>query len=936
MTKRYFKLLYIGILLFYVSVGYGQSNNYIKGIAIDSAGTIKLLNTSISVLDAKDSTLIKFTRAGNTGDFLIDKLPAGKLILLVTYPGYADYVEHFNLNSTNTSKNFGSIDMQLKARLLTEVVVKGTTSGIKIKGDTTEFNAGSFVIQPNAKVEDLIKQFPGIQVDKDGKITAQGQTVTKVLVDGEEFFGDDPTLVTKNLRADMVDKVQLYDKQSDQATFTGIDDGVKNKTLNIKLKEDKKKGYFGKIDVGGAPNGYNSEQVTFNAFNAKQKLSLYGINSNTGKTGLNWEDQNKYGLSNTEVNADGNMIFYGNRDDISYNGQGLPETQTGAVHYDTKWNNGKESINLNYKIGAIDINGVKNNLSQNNLPSGVLNTNSDQDFRNYLARQKLDATYKVKLDSTADLKITIEGTIKKTASNNDFLSSTSNDEQTLRNTSSRLLQDDGDQQNFYANIFWSKKLKKARRTISVSATGSYNKDNSEGFLNAVNQFYNPINNPDGSLKLDSTLTVDQQKFNNTLGTVINTNVAYTEPLTKSLALVFNYALGLNNGASDRRSFNQTAPGIYNDFDEEFSNNFELKQLSHQTGAIFNYKKDKTILNFGSKFSYVNFNQVDLYTSTKYKRDFFNANPQINYQYKFSQQKSLRIDYNGSNTQPSITQIQPIRVNTDPLNIYLGNPNLNPSFNNRFSANYNNYKVLSGQYFYGSGSFQFTTNAIVDSRLTDSVGKSTFQSVNIDKIPSNFNFYGGLSKKFNALNDINIGFDFSGNGNSYYNYINNELNNTKSNAYSLNLTINKYEAKKYEMYVRLGPSYNTSQSSLQKQLNNNGWNFNGQGSFAYYLPYKFEVSLDGNYIYQQKTVSFDEDFQRFLLNSTVRKKFLKTDNLVLSLSGNDLLNQNRGFNRSAFGNTITQNTFTTIRRYFLLSLTWDFNKMGGSIKTPQTP
>ncbi|MDB5001436.1 MAG: TonB-dependent receptor, partial [Mucilaginibacter sp.] len=241
-----------------------KAPNLVKGIIIDSASNAKLSNASISVLRAKDSTLIKFTRATTNGSFTVNNMGTGKFILLVTYPAYADYVENFTLDSVKAQRSFGNIDLQLKARLLNTVLVTGRVAAIKIKGDTTEYNAKAFTIQPNSKVEDLLKQLPGIQVDKDGKITAQGQTVSKVLVDGEEFFGDDPTLVTKNIRGDMVDKVQLYDKKSDQAAFTGIDDGQKTKTINIKLKEDKKNGYFGKIDAGVGTDGYYQGQGLFN------------------------------------------------------------------------------------------------------------------------------------------------------------------------------------------------------------------------------------------------------------------------------------------------------------------------------------------------------------------------------------------------------------------------------------------------------------------------------------------------------------------------------------------------------------------------------------------------------------------------------------------------------------------------------------------------
>jgi hypothetical protein len=289
------------LLCFFASASFSQTGYSIKGSVADTISNVKLVNTSIAVLNAKDSTLRKFTRAGADGSFNINGLGKGKFILLVTYPKYADYVEEFSLDSVKTTHNFGRISVILKSRLLEGVIVKGTRSAIKIKGDTTEFNASAFTVQANAKVEDLLKQLPGIQIDKDGKITAQGQTVNKVLVDGEEFFGDDPTLVTKNLRADMVDKVQLYDKASDQAAFTGIDDGQKSKTINIKLKEDKKNGYFGKADIGAGTKDFYQAQVAVNKFAGKEKMSFYGTLANTGKTGLGWEDANKFGTSEASL-----------------------------------------------------------------------------------------------------------------------------------------------------------------------------------------------------------------------------------------------------------------------------------------------------------------------------------------------------------------------------------------------------------------------------------------------------------------------------------------------------------------------------------------------------------------------------------------------------------------------------------------------------------
>jgi hypothetical protein len=352
-------------------------------------------------------------------------------------------------------------------------------------------------------------------------------------------------------------------------------------------------------------------------------------------------------------------------------------------------------------------------------------------------------------------------------------------------------------------------------------------------------------------------------------------------------------------------------------------------MTNQIGSMFNYKKNKSILNFGTKVTRVNFEQLDRVTNTAFDRNFINWNPQASYQYKFSNQRSLYLSYYGNSSQPSIDQIQPVRNNTDPLNITLGNPNLRPSFSNRLNINYNNYKILTNQSFYVSGGYGFTNNAIVRNVITDSVGKSTYQSINLNgKKPSDFRLYIDFNRKIKPLN-ANGGINLSTSGNTYFNYVNNQLNETHSNNYSGNVSLSKYKEKKYSIYVWGGPSYSTSQSSLQKQLNDNGWGMTANGSVSVYLPGKFEISTDGNYQYKQATQSFSDPFEMFIWNASLAKKFLKSESLRLAVTGNDLLNQNKGFRRTANGNMIIQNTYTSIQRYFMFSLSWDFNKMGGS-------
>jgi hypothetical protein len=907
---------------------FGQTSYAVKGSVIDSAAKVKLAGTTITVINAKDSILRAFTWTESDGHFNIGQLSKGKFLIILSYPGYADYTDNFVLDSLKSTYDFGPVNMILKSRLLQDVIIKGEVTAIKIKGDTTEYNARAYKIQPNDKVEDLLKQLPGIEVDKDGKITAQGQTVNKVLVDGEEFFGDDPTLVTKNIRADMVDKVQVYDKKSDQATFTGIDDGVKDKTINIKLKADKKDGYFGKADVAEGTDGYYEDQLLYNKFKAKMKFSVYGTLGNDGKTGLGWEDSQKAGTQNLQFSDDGNSAYFtGGADDLDsfdghYNGQGIPLARTAGLHYDSKWNSDKESINTNYKVGSIQVDGTSDNLTQQNFADSIIRSDASQTFHKFMFRQKIDVTYETKLDTTQTLKIIADGTDKHSDLLENNLSTSFLNRDTL-NKNNRQVTNHVDQYVFDASAFYTKKFKKTGRTLSLLLGEAYNQSNSKGYLKANTNYYTKS-------VLDSTQVTNELKTLDTKSSVLTTNLTYTEPLTKKLSLIANYGVGIDNGTSNRRTYDSTAVGQYNSLNDTLSNDYRVNQVSNQVGAILNYKLDKQTINFGTKVSDVAFTQTDLIAGNVYKRTFIDWLPQASYQYRFSQQQSVRLSYNGNTTQPTIEQLQPVANNTDNLNITIGNPNLKPSFTNNVNLNYNSYQVISGRSIGIYSGFQFVDNPIVSNTTTDiNTGATVYQSVNLPgKVP--VNFYGGAYAGQKIGGDFRLNEQLNVNGNTSYNYTNNDLNTTNSYTYTSTFGISKYVVKKYDFNIGFGPGYNISESSLQAQVNNNGITYNGYGYFNIYLPLKFQVSSNANYQFTGKTASFNSNFSQLILNASLIKTFFKDDALKLSFSGNDLLNQNVGFSRTATGNTITQNSYTTIKRYFMISVSWDFNHMGGGL------
>lgn len=910
------------------SATYAQNTYSIRGSAVDTAEKRMLHNTTIMVLNAKDSTLRKFTRAKGDGSFSIDNLAAGKFILVMTYPGYAEYAESFELDDKNPQRNFGKLGLTLASRLLHDVIIKGEVRAIKIKGDTTEFNAKAYVIQPNDKVEDLIKQFPGIQVDKDGKITAQGQKVEKVLLDGEEFFGDDPTLVTKNIRADMVDKVQLYDKKSDQATFTGVDDDKAVKTLNIKLKDGKKAGYFGKAIAGLGTDKYYSGQLMYNKFQNKEKISVYGIGSNNGTTGLNWDDAQKYGDGGNVTMMDGGgiNISYGN-DDLYYNGRGLPKATTGGVHYDNKWNADKYAVNGNYKIGALSIDGNQSTTTQNNLPDRVINSKSSRIDHKSTLRQKLDARIEIKLDTTANLKITASGSYRNNKSNSlstDTSRRGDNSLLNLNNTNNIITNDD---HKFDASVFYTKKLKKKGRTLSMLIGG--NTDNNQGTSNLKSNLQSFQDN--GTPNLPQV--TDQHKTSDNKSQVLNTTITYTEPIVKSLTLVLNYGFNIDHASSDQRAYSRDAGGDYNVLVDSLSNFFKLNQFAHQAGAIFNYNKGKTIINVGTKAADVSFNQINLYTGTQLKRQFINWFPQASYIYKFSQQSAFRANYTGQTQQPTISQIQPVKDNTNPLYVTLGNPNLIPSFYNHFIMSYNSYKIIGGENFYVNADYGFTTNPIVNNTSTDAIGKTTSQYFNLSsKIQHSYRGYIYYGRK---IAGFNIGINGNIGGRTTYNMVTNDingvsqLNTTKNNNYGTSLSFNRYVENKYNFYLSGGPTYNINQSSLQSMYNSNSGGFNAQYWAGVYFSHNWQLTSDADYTYTAKTAALPQ-FKRMLLNASISKAFFKEKSLKIIGTVNDILNQNQGYNRYANGGIITEERYTTIKRYFMLTVSYDFSKMNAGI------
>jgi len=901
-------------------------SSHISGTVADTLEKKELMNASILLLRPADSILIRHSRSDAAGHFSFQRVPSGHYLLLVTYPSYADYVDDIEVKDSG-SLQLATIPMVLKSTLLAEVVVRGT-GAVRIKGDTTEFNADSFRTEAGASVEDLLKKLPGIQVDRNGKITAQGEAVKKVLVDGEEFFGDDPTLVTQNLRADMIDKVQVFDKKSDQATFTGIDDGQREKTINLKLKDSKKNGYFGRATASAATDGYYDEQLMANYFRRKVKIAGYGIISNTGKTGLNWSERDSYGqsiLGSADIDASTGFIsIQGNGDDLDnwsgqYQGQGLPAVKTGGLHYNDKWDDDNQSLNGNYKYMNLGVTGTNTTNSQYILPDTLYYNTQRQLFNNNIIRQTLDGTYEAKFDSTTSLKIMANGGTDHKTTFNGFHSVYLARDSSLVNSNDRTTTTTGDNRVMNSNLLFRKRMAKLGRTFSLNVRENYTDNASSGYLNSETKLYSHGGSP------YSDSLIDQFKDYHTTTLLIDSRATYTEPLSKTSFLVANYGIEVNNNRSNRDSYNRSLGGKYTALDSLYSNDYQYDVLTQRAGLAYRFSGKKLRFSAGTDLGVSHFDQHDLHADTMATRRFVNWYPTATLAYSFTSMRRISLQYNGGTVQPSVTQIQPIFTNEDPLNIYIGNPALKPRFGNRLSLFFDDFKVLTDRGIWANIWSNYTANDISTSVNVDSAGRSVHQYVNV-KGTWTLNGYLSYSFKWKKP-DIRFNFHANGNESSNSSIVNGLNNDTRSGTGSLGTGIYKSKEKKYVIGVDLNASYTTSSSSINAGVVTRYWTYQIQPSADLYLPLKVQVHADADVNLRQKTITFPNNNNVVLVNAWIGKKLLARDALLIKLSVNDLLNQNVGFNRTVNSNFISQNTYTTIRRFAMLSVVWNFTKAG---------
>ncbi|MBD0376241.1 MAG: carboxypeptidase regulatory-like domain-containing protein, partial [Flavisolibacter sp.] len=427
------------IFLAAISLQQVAAQQAIKGTIADTLEKKHLSNAVISLLNKKDSTLARFTRSDKSGHFTLPNISSGSYVILITFPKFADFADTLHVNE-GSDLDLGSIALTLKSHLLQEVIIR-SAGAIRIKGDTTEFVADSFVVKEGATVEDLLKKLPGFQVNSKGEITAQGKRVDKFLVDGEEFFGDDPTMATQNITSKAVDKVQVYDTKTEQQQLKGISTGGEGKTVNIKLKEDQKRGAFGKVNAGYGYKDYVDAKGLYNRFVGKKKVSLYGTKTNISTGSLNWEDRQKLGIEDDYEYDEISGFYYsfgGNDEFNNWSLKGLPDAYTTGALFIDKWKEDKQSVNSSYRFNRLGTRNESSTLTQLILPTGITYTNNFAKTNGLNQQHALNGKYEWKIDSLTSLKFTTAGIYKTTDGYSDTYSEYLNSNHEFVNRSYRI------------------------------------------------------------------------------------------------------------------------------------------------------------------------------------------------------------------------------------------------------------------------------------------------------------------------------------------------------------------------------------------------------------------------------------------------------------------------------------------------------------------
>jgi len=895
------KLRFLFILIFLPFLSFGQ-NMQISGNVQDTINKVPLENALAMLVRLKDSVLIDFARTDKAGNFKFANLRTDTLQLVVSHPKFGFREYYFLGSEENHEFELKRIVLPPRSQQIDEVTIYAYKDPIYYKGDTLVYVADSFATRPNAVVEDLLKKLPGIKVDANGKITSQGKEISQVLVDGDEFFGADPTMATKNLSAKGVESVQIYEKKNEDATEG--DETIQ--VMDLKLKDDAKKGYFGKASVASDFHRFYEGELLANKFNKTQKISVFALGSNTMLSSIRWQDAYKYGIETGFTYNEEEEYWQSENSD---QGEGLPTTIKTGAYFEQQFTR-KTKLGANYTYGNNSLETLESNRSQYFLSDTTYTTEQNNTSRSNNQSHSLNISFEQKLDSLTTLEF--EPRLRVNLSNResaDLTDFTSEDGVLSRQTTVKN-NNNSEGTNLKTRLALIRKFNKKDRKLSVTYRYAYDENKSIGNLYSLN------NNLDAVFLND---TIDQQKDNNSLSQAHTGNVVYLEPLSPKFKLEIDYEFYRNKGHQSKIASN-FANGDYSQIDPNFSNEFENTKTQHRIGTslIYEFKKHRVIA--GVRVRNVEIENHNLISQTIINQSVNNVLPRLRYTYKISQNNRFQVNYNTSSSQPSINQLQPVPDNTNPNRVVLGNPDLLPNYVHNGSLSYNIYKPISGRYIWSRLNHSITQNAFTSSVEFDQFGRTTTRTVNVNGNSYSNLYIGGGFPVLKQRLEINP--NLQAGHSKFNNFINGQKNTTINRNVGLGLDLT-LKTDSIEFSIGGQFSYTDPRSSISSASSQPYSTQRYSANLIWKLPYRLGIETDARYtINSQRTEGYDLNF--LIWNASVTRAFLKNENLIAGITVYDILNQNISAGRDVSANIITDTKTNIIARYFLVKLTYKFN------------
>ncbi|MCB0523810.1 MAG: TonB-dependent receptor [Lewinellaceae bacterium] len=901
----------------------------IKGTAVDSFENIMSYAT-VMLLNPVDTTLVNFTRSDEKGSFSFKNVKNRDYLLKISYIGYVPF--QLNLEPAAAGENeLGNLYMKPISNELMEVVIKTAKAPLRIHGDTIEYDATTFKVPPGSTVEDLLRRLPGIELDAEGNIKAQGKDVNKVYVDGKTFFGSDPKAATKNLGAETISKVQVYNEKSEQAQLTGIDDGKKEKAMNLELKDEFKKGSFGKITGAVGTEDRLAGRGNYNRFNEKEQLSFIAYGNNINETGVNWEDYGEFKGQNTFNNEDngdfgfsqgGRYYTMGNDGDIPiawFDGRGFTKNFGGGTNYN--FDSKKTKFNINYFYNQSELTVDQFTDRQTFLTDTTFfntDTTGKVDFR---GNHSLSTRIEQKLDSNNLLIIKASGRIGNTNGTDQQYQIFSDENGkpvsflNVDNTSG------GDYWRVATASIYRHKFKKKGRSFAIS--GGYNQSVNDNLENL-------LSNNSG---LAGIITQDNNSENDTRQ--LKSSLLFTEPITKRWFWETFYNFNQTDNYVNRQVADPENAGQRIDSLSIFYKN---KTLYNRIGSVVRYSHEGLNFSLGLAGQQIQLDgeyardRNEPLIGDPINRKFNNLVPNIDFEYEFANNMDIGASYEYNVQEPSLQQLQPIPNVNNPAFRYVGNPDLTPETSHSIGLNMG---------YWNPGNFSsmhiWTEYNIYDSRIVQSQSTEfTGDLVRVTSQPQNVSggtrFSSGIWSSYPI---IKTKFTVNLSGNINFNnspvFVDAIETVTNSQGYSIRSGFSITPNKKLILGLNGNFRFDRTSYDINEDLTQNIQNHTASASIKWMFIDKTFLESNFDYsLYKNDRFTFDRNVSIF--NASIRRLLGKSNRLELRLSAFDILNQRVNISQYATLNYVTRSVAPTLARYYMVSLSYNVRGYENKVKS----